>query len=300
MRHAIALLLTTGLIAGCASQGGHPQSVKEYTYDPSASLAKNVVDAAGIDGLEDLPREDYEALVDENPELRGIDPRGAGSGSDAANTLGGTAAGVAGAMDPIAGLGGLGTGALGALSWLADGNSENADLNWMIVWLPEDKTLDEFERDIAYAYTQAFGFGPENTKAVYFDGMFKKDQLAIVPSDCPMDGGKVDRSCAIIQRLVEYQRHPDQRRVERSDFVMPEVTETPDFIEHPEEARGPILITDHVYYPGAEGDPFSEEILKRYRENLPGYVYYYLASVEGAPVTPRVEHEGESHFFIEP
>jgi len=300
MRQAVTLLFIAGITAGCAGQGVHPESVKEYTYDPSASLAKNVVDAAGIEGLEDLPREDYEALVEENPELRGIDPRGSVGGSDAANTLGATAAGIAGAMDPIAGLGDLATGALGALSWLAEDNRTAAQKNWMIVWLPEGMTLVEFEREITYAYAQAFGFNPDNMKEAYFDSFAGKDNLTIAPIDCPAAGERFDRSCSFTRDSTRYQLSSKEDGLEKDDFNLPVINQAPSFLSGDSRTRGPILVKDYLSYRGASEEDYDMGLMMRYSKNLPDYVYYYLSSIRTERVAPRVLHMGESHFFIEP
>lgn len=301
MKQAVALLFIAGITAGCASQGVHPDSVTEYTYDPSASLAKNVADAAGIDGLEDLPREDYEALVAENPELRGIDPRGAvGGSSDTTKLLGATAAGAAGVMDPIAGLGDLTTGALGALSWLAEDNRSPAQKNWRVIWLPEGETLIDFERKAAYAYAQALGYDPDDLEAVYYDKRGSDKNISLGTPNCPLKGGRFQKSCSFTIDSTYYSLSTDDLGSQRNGFELPQRQQAPGFIDIDSQVRGPILVTSYRSDAGATSEDYDIEVLREYSEKLPSYAYFYVSQVGSDRIAPRVIHQGRQYFFIEP
>ncbi|PYZ99598.1 hypothetical protein A6K26_007850 [Gammaproteobacteria bacterium 2W06] len=302
MRQAVALLFIAGITAGCASQGVQPESVINYSYDPSASLAKNVADAAGIDGVSDMPREEYEALVAENPELRGIDPRGAVRGSgDAAKLLGATAAGAAGAMDPILGLSDITTGALGALSWLADDNTAPARKNWEIFWLPDGVSIRDFEKSYVEAVAQAQGLNLDDLDLRYEDSFLGKQNISLAPEDCVEPDGSHDSICSVEISHPYYQIKPRGGEIHRSKLELPEPRRAPAFISSDNAVTGPILSDfGWVYYPPESGVVYNHKTYLEMSEHLPDYVFLYVVKTTDGWVAPRVYANGEAHYFIEP
>lgn len=148
MKTTIGLLAATLFLVGCASQGTHSQDVLDYEYDEAKSPALNITEAAGIVGLSDIPREDYEALVEENPELADIDPRHYHQDHETINMIGAAGAGLAGLESPVLGLGSLATGAMGVISWLTAPPPLLKDA-YIVIWLPEGDTLKDFWREYA-------------------------------------------------------------------------------------------------------------------------------------------------------
>jgi hypothetical protein len=302
MKSALTLIGLAAVLTGCAAtQGTHPETVTDFAYDEQRSHALNIAEAAGIDWMEDLPREDYEALVAENPELEAIDPRRVNAGNDAVDLVGASAAGVAGAMDPVMGLGDITSGALGVISWLADGPDIEAQ-NHIFFWLPEGKTLADAENAYTKAIVHGLGRDMEEMQPFETSDGHGASFTAYRLKGCEVEGDRYHRECVATLLKSMFRMGPDSDRIYRSDFSLSEipVSKTPFAGDGFTTGRGPIFTEVH---PGLYIDideAFTPPYYRRLSEALPDWFYIYHARDGGRSLTPKILNAGKAHYFIEP
>ena len=90
----------------------------------------------------------------------------------------------------------------------------------------------------------------------------------------------------------------DNHGTQSDDFKLPPLTDTPEFLEVIDMARGPIVSYSWV---SAPDDAASMEPLvfdARLSERSPDYVFSYVTEIRDAYVTPRVHQTGKAHYFI--
>jgi len=301
MHKLFMLMGAAALITGCATQGTHPESVTSYSTDEAQSYALNVATAAGLKGPEDIPRDDYEAMVDENPELRGMDPMLVGTDGSAGSLLGASAAGVAGAMDPVIGMGDLASGALGVISWLAE-TPEVEKQNWVMFWLPEGKTLRDFEDVFAKAQIHAMDFEMSEMESYPASTVRDREYTGWALRGCEVDGDPRARECAVGILFSYFQMTPHSDSVHADDFDLSSVpTSTPDFIDSAgNEFVGPITASMEGISASNPDVYFTPEYYKRLSEALPDWVFIYHTSYGSRNYVPRILNKGQSHYFVEP
>lgn len=303
MRAAATLFAIGAIATGCAtSQAPMNELSRSYEYSPDRSLALNVTQAAGIKGLTDLPREEYEALVEENPELRGIDPRSVDAPGGPGEVLGTGVAGVAGALDPIHQIGSLGTGLIDAAFWMSGDNRSMSQKNRRIIWLPEGTTLLDYERAMTVAAYRLFEGDDAEYEVAMKDWTFNPDRLTAGSPECITDDPKaINADCGYYLDPNRYSVNPrDDHGTPRDDFELPPLTDAPEFLKGIDKARGPIVAYSWVNAPDdAEYmEPLAFSV--RLSERSPDYVFSYVTDIGDAYVTPRVYQAGKAHYFVEP
>lgn len=302
MKNLVSIITVSALVTGCAIGGGGPFEpvAPEYTYDKGKSLALNVTDASGFKNLTDMPREDYEAFVEENPEFRDIDPRAIDQ--ENSNLQGMSAAGgaVSGMLDPTKGLGQLGTAGMNVLMVMAPGKEAPSKKNWTIFWLPDGVSLDDYEAMYLKAMTKAFE-GPDVEITIKRDKKFMLKNLQAGMGDCPLlEKDKFPNHCAHDITHAYYTHSPHESVTGNQDKVrFPKMSETPEFIESVDRARGPMLSNYFLDNPGTKvvENPDRYRIASKY---MPEWAYLYVAKVENDYITPRIYHQGNAYYFIEP
>lgn len=298
----LSLFGAATVLAGCASSQAPMNELSEnYEYSPEKSLALNVTQAAGIEGLTDLPREEYEALVEKHPELRGIDPRQANAPGGPGKLLGAGVAGVAGALDPIQQIGSLGTGFIDAAFWLSGDDRSVSQKNYLIFWLPKGKDLKDVEREIAESYYRAATGYEDEVEVAFKNSLLSIDAATAGPPTCiTAEYKESNYDCSFKITSAFYTLDPNSDGFTRDNFELPEAGSAPEYVGDSAALRGPIIaqITGASYPDDLDLD--YQKISKSLTDYLgEHYFKYYTASAEGY-VTPRVYHEGEAYFFIEP
>ena len=298
MHRLLILMGAAALITGCAAtQGTHPEAVTSFTYDEQKSYALNIAEAGGIDWMEDLPREKYEALVEENPELEAIDPRRIDSGAGAGDMLGASAAGIAGAMDPVMGLGDLTSGALGVISWLADGPDVESQ-NHIFFWLPEGKTITDAENAYTRALVHTLQLDMNDMEPFEDSDGHGAAFTAYRLKGCEVDGDRYHPECVATLLRSMFRMGPEADRIYSADFDLNKVplSET----RFAGTARGPIFTEVHPNVRLDIDNAFFPDYYRRLSEALPDWFYIYHARAAAKSLTPKILNAGRAHYFIEP
>lgn len=286
------------VLTGCASVPGvnieRPPS--EFSYDERNSVALNVADSLGVEGLKDVPWDEYQALLEEHPELSEADTGGQVTRREG-SLLGGAVAGTAGYQSPPTHLGSGAAGALGALSWLAGEPLRGAQRSRQVIWLPEGMTIEAFEEDLLRATLTVNGYNPEAMRK----GRTEDGELYYALEGCEFG----DESCSGWHRSVLYATNIGAGGRSGHRFTLPEAVDAPyPWMDQASSYQGPIFFT--AFGRGLASMSKNEDVEGAYialSGQMPEwYVHYHGRDlVTHRPLeTPSVITQGERHWLIAP
>lgn len=272
------------LLSACASNG----VPTEVRYDPDKSEALNVTEMAGLEGLKDIPAQQWNS----------DDPVG--------DTLDASYA-VSNIFTPAPGFDLAGGLAFSALFILANNEPEHpATYNHLWLWLPEEMVKstehgNELAKKLVYDAVLS-SFDPKK-KLVEKTRVFKpllagnSEYKTLVEPGCPEfhdthnDAYELDCSGDLTPKISYYYQ-------DALDHVAP----APTFTNISGNARGPVEVAFH-----ATGI-FRDQIWKKRDRNfwqkvstkLPSWAFIYVAPDERKSLPPVVLNKGEALMFVRP